>query len=51
MHGLFKSVFVPSAWAVGAVSRVQRSVVPAKAQQGVLGTTCALCGFDGVTVL
>lgn len=44
MHALFKSVFVHSAWAVGAVSRVQPSVVPAKAQQGVLGTNCALCG-------
>lgn len=44
MRALFKSMFVLSAWAVGAVSRVQPSVIPAKAQQGVLGTNCALCG-------
>lgn len=43
IYALFKAVFVLRAWAAGAVSRVQPSVIPAKAQQEGLGSSCALC--------
>lgn len=43
IHALVKSVFALSAWAVGAVSRVQLCVIPTKAEQEVLGAGCALC--------